>query len=232
MLAARFFICHEYLCEQKTSHFTMIAPSNIQHQHKPPSNLYFPTTKFTLNCKYFRKAGFVSVISCWAVSLVSILSLSDIFSLISLTTSPVLAPDPPHPFSLYLMSGEVLALSLFLCLLFFLASSFGYIWDYVSCSELDLTHLQVEVCREYILNIFSLLSIHCPHCFHESPGSSGLSPEKYEWWDIVSFCWRSPMLPEASWMAEGLMGAFKVETVHKFSNSFQPGKVNLAKITL
>ena len=29
MLAARFFICHEYLCEQKTSHFTMIAPSNI-----------------------------------------------------------------------------------------------------------------------------------------------------------------------------------------------------------
>ena len=33
-------------------------------------------------------------------------------------------------------------------------------------------------------------------------------------------------------MAEGLMGAFKVETVHKFSNSFQPGEVNLAKITL
>ena len=216
----------------RTENFTFHHDCSIQHQHKPPSNLYFPTTKLTLNCKYFRKAGFVSVISCWAVSLVSILSLSDIFSLISLTTSPVLAPDPPHPFSLYLMSGEVLALSLFLCLLFFLASSFGYIWDYVSCSELNLTHLQVEVCREYILNIFSLLSIHCPHCFHESPGSSGLSPEKYEWWDIVSFCWRSPMLPEASWMAEGLMGAFKVETVHKFSNSFQPGEVNLAKITL
>ena len=164
----------------RTENFTFHHDCSIQHQHKPPSNLYFPTTKLTLNCKYFRKAGFVSVISCWAVSLVSILSLSDIFSLISLTTSPVLAPDPPHPFSLYLMSGEVLALSLFLCLLFFLASSFGYIWDYVSCSELNLTHLQVEVCREYILNIFSLLSIHCPHCFHESPGSSGLSPEKYE----------------------------------------------------
>ena len=111
----------------RTENFTFHHDCSVQHQHKPPSNLYFPTTKLTLNCKYFRKAGFVSVISCWAVSLVSILSLSDIFSLISLTTSPVLAPDPPHPFSLYLMSGEVLALSLFLCLLFFFASSFGYL---------------------------------------------------------------------------------------------------------
>ena len=215
----------------RTENFTFHHDCSVQHQHKPPSNLYFPTTKLTLNCKYFRKAGFVSVISCWAVSLVSILSLSDIFSLISLTTSPVLAPDPPHPFSLYLMSGEVLALSLFLCLLFFLASSFGYLrFCYVLMFRAPLTHLQVEVCREYILNIFSLLSVHCPHCLHESPGSSGLSPGKYEWWDTVRVCWRCPMLPEAGWVTEGLMGAFKVETVHKFSDSFQPGEVNLVKM--
>ena len=159
MLAARFFICHEYLCEPKTSHFTMIAPSNISINQKPPSksNLYFPTTKLTLNCKYFRKAGFVSVISCWAVSLVSILSLSDIFSLISLTTSPVLAPDPPHPFSLYLMSGEVLALSLFLCLLFFLASSFVYLRLYFNVQSSSLLTSRSRS-AENISSIYSLFS--------------------------------------------------------------------------
>ena len=39
------------------------------------------------------------------------------------------------------------------------------------------------------------------------------------------------MLPEAGWVTEGLMGAFKVETVHKFCDSFQPGEVNLVKMT-